>query len=101
MAPGYLSEGTRPAELAEELLRQASRGYALLKVARSSDPRLTSEVLGTVQPPLPDGSPPVVDGLGVWRTGREATGEITAWRGNEPPAWTEDPFPPEEVELCA
>ncbi|HXO08089.1 MAG TPA: mandelate racemase/muconate lactonizing enzyme family protein [Solirubrobacteraceae bacterium] len=101
MVAGYLSEGTRPAELAEELLRQASRGYALLKVARSSDPRLTSEVLGTVQPRLPDGSRLVVDGLWVWRTVREATEEITSWSCHEQLAWIEDPFPPEEVELCA
>jgi L-alanine-DL-glutamate epimerase-like enolase superfamily enzyme len=101
MVAGYLSEGTSPAELGEELLRQASRGYALLKVARSSDPRLTSEVLGTVQPRLSDGCRLVVDGLWVWRTVREATEEITSWSCHEQLAWIEDPFPPEEVELCA
>jgi L-alanine-DL-glutamate epimerase-like enolase superfamily enzyme len=98
---GYLSEDSAPESVAEMVLEHASVGYRYLKVARAADPTLTSRLLALVHDRMPAPSQVVVDGLWVWRTAREAAEEISSWSEHDRLAWIEDPFPPEEIELCA
>jgi L-alanine-DL-glutamate epimerase-like enolase superfamily enzyme len=58
-------------------------------------------LLALVYDQLPAPAQLVVDGLWVWRTVRAAVEEITSWTEHRRLAWVEDPFPPEEIELCA
>jgi L-alanine-DL-glutamate epimerase-like enolase superfamily enzyme len=101
MVSGYLSQGTSPEKVADMVLEHASAGYRYLKVARASDPALTSRLLALVHDRLPASSRLVVDGLWVWPTVRAAVEEISSWSEHDRLAWVEDPFPPEEIDLCA
>lgn len=98
---GYLTDGATPEGVAESVLNYAAEGYRYLKVARSSDPVLTSRLLRIVHDALPAASQVVVDGLWIWRTVNEAITEIESWEGYRRLAWIEDPFPAEQVEMCA
>jgi L-alanine-DL-glutamate epimerase-like enolase superfamily enzyme len=101
LVAGYLSEGATPEAVADMVLTYAAAGYRYLKVARSADPALTDRLLTLVHAALPASSQVVVDGLWVWRTTREAIAEVESWGEHRRLAWIEDPFPAEEVDLCA
>jgi L-alanine-DL-glutamate epimerase-like enolase superfamily enzyme len=86
--------------LAEDVLRYATEGYPLLKVARDPDSKRMRRLLETAAAGLQPGVQLVVDAGFGWRTAEEALTELAQW-GESPLAWLEDPLVPEDAEGCA
>lgn len=96
----YPTPGRTIRELVSEVLTEAEDGWPLIKISRSPDVMLMRELLCALERELPSSTGLIVDvGFG-WRTSDEALIEVENW-GSPSLAWIEDPFLPEEVEVCA
>lgn len=100
MVAAYPDTGRSPESLAEDVVRYASEGYPLLKLARDAESDLMRRLLERAADGLPPTARLVVDAGFGWRTAEEALAELPRW--NAPPlAWLEDPLVPEDAEGCA
>ena len=100
MVAAYPVAGREPESLAADVVRYASEGYRLLKVARSADAGHMRRLLEAAREGLPGGTKIVVDAGFGWRTPEEALAELPLW-GETPLAWLEDPLVPEDAAGCA
>jgi L-alanine-DL-glutamate epimerase-like enolase superfamily enzyme len=100
MVAAYPLADRSPESLADDVIRYATDGYTLLKVARDADRRRMRRLLETAADGLPSAARLVVDGGYGWRSSDEALAELPDW-GDTPLAWLEDPLVPEDAEGCA
>jgi L-alanine-DL-glutamate epimerase-like enolase superfamily enzyme len=100
MVAAYPLADRSPESLAEDVVRYATDGYTLLKVARDADRTRMRRLLETAAAGLPLAARLVVDGGYGWRSSEEALAELPDW-GDTPLAWLEDPLVPEDATGCA
>jgi L-alanine-DL-glutamate epimerase-like enolase superfamily enzyme len=93
----YPTSDRSPEALADDVLRNASAGYRLLKVARDPDPQRMRRLLALVAGELGPGPRLVVDAAYAWDAPGGLASEVASW--DAPPlAWLEDPLVPEDIE---
>jgi len=100
MVAAYPLADRSPESLAEDVVRYATAGYSLLKVARDHDPARMRRLLEAAAAGLPPTARLVVDAGYGWRSSDEALAELPDW-GETPLAWLEDPLVPEDADGCA
>ena len=100
MVAAYPLADRSPESLAEDVVRYATAGFTLLKVARDPDRARMRLLLETAAAGLPTTARLVVDAGYGWRSSAEALAELPDW-GDTPLAWLEDPLVPEDAEGCA
>ena len=100
MVAAYPLADRSPESLAEDVVRYATAGFTLLKVARDPDRARMRRLLETAAAGLPATARMVVDAGYGWRSSAEALAELSDW-GDTPLAWLEDPLVPEDAEGCA
>lgn len=100
MVAAYPDVGRSPESLADDVVRYASAGYSLLKIARDADPERMRRLLRRAADGLRAGAGLVVDAGFGWRSSGEALEELSRWEA-PPLAWLEDPLVPEDARGCA
>lgn len=87
-------------DVASEVIRQADRGWPLLKISRLADPSYMRRLLARIGDSIDVSRRLVVDAGFGWDTADDALAELAEW-GSPELAWLEDPLLPEDVEGCA
>jgi L-alanine-DL-glutamate epimerase-like enolase superfamily enzyme len=95
LVASYPTSDRNSRDVADEVLRHAADGWALLKVARTPDNALMRDVVDTLSRELPPAASLVVDASFGWRSADHALSEIRTWTSPRL-AWLEDPLLPED-----
>lgn len=91
---GYPAQMSDIEETVDSACAAVADGFSVIKIARASDPRVTTTALQSLATELPAGTSVIVDASWVWRRADQAIEEIHLWP-QEIIRWVEDPFPPE------
>ena len=98
LVDAYPKPGDPMATIVDRIVARVGAGYRALKLSSASDPAVTASLLAAVREAVGPSVDLVVDVAMAWRDPRQGLAAIQLWAPYDP-AWIEDPFRAEQVEL--